>query len=417
MATAVIDTNKMSKYGLKRRPTYEEIIGVIDESNEKITGKLPNRDATMFKSSPEGSFFDGSDSMEQLREEQGRLLLRQMSDILLRQNARTAGRTFHTARFQRLPTTSPVISQASQPMNVDEEMPNQPTPTMPTSSQAQAFQINTELEQRRNTAMKRKEETAMNHRGEVFKQSKPTLAQQILNIQPPRVVPESIPIFSSGDEALQPTKVKQKSINATVPVSLNATVSASSNQAPQPMNTTSQPKRNEPETRVEPRGKAGRPKMFKHGTDRTDGTKRDGDEIPETTSRKKSKRTNKNKEKIQKRLEAKMAKEAVNVENDSADDEVEETRRRKGSRVKQTIQKPKRPSEANNITIISETLKTARNRNVITAEEYKEFDEIFQEFLSVKGKAEKSKRTSKAKVIYKNLYPKLKKNYDLEMKK
>ena len=35
MATAVIDTNKMNKLGLRRRPTYEEIIGVIDESNKK----------------------------------------------------------------------------------------------------------------------------------------------------------------------------------------------------------------------------------------------------------------------------------------------------------------------------------------------------------------------------------------------
>ena len=93
MATAVIDTNKMNKLGLRRRPTYEEIIGVIDESNKNITGKLPSRDATFFKSSPEGSFFDGSDAMEQLREEQGRLLLRQMSEVLLRQNARTAGKT------------------------------------------------------------------------------------------------------------------------------------------------------------------------------------------------------------------------------------------------------------------------------------------------------------------------------------
>ena len=93
MATAVLDTNKMNKLGLRRRPTYEEIIGVIDESNKKNTGKLPNRDATFFKSSQEGSFFDGSDAMEQLREEQGRLLLRQMSEVLLRQNARTAGKT------------------------------------------------------------------------------------------------------------------------------------------------------------------------------------------------------------------------------------------------------------------------------------------------------------------------------------
>ena len=38
--------DKYNIHGLKRRPTYEEIIGIIDESNEKITGKLPNRDAT-----------------------------------------------------------------------------------------------------------------------------------------------------------------------------------------------------------------------------------------------------------------------------------------------------------------------------------------------------------------------------------
>ena len=114
--------DKYSIYGLKRRPTYEEIIGIIDDNNEKITGKLPNRDATFFRNSQEGSYFDGSDSMEQLKEEQARLLLRQMNDIQLRQNVRTAGRTFHTERNQRLPTTSPVISQPTQPMNVDEEL-------------------------------------------------------------------------------------------------------------------------------------------------------------------------------------------------------------------------------------------------------------------------------------------------------
>ena len=54
------------------------------------------------------------------------------------------------------------------------------------------------------------------------------------------------------------------------------------------MDVSPQPKRNEPETRVEPRGKAGRPKMFKYGTDRTDGTKRDGGEIPEETNKKRA---------------------------------------------------------------------------------------------------------------------------------
>ena len=46
--------NKLARYGLKRRPTYEEIIGMLDE-NEKLTGKLPDRSASMFKNSPEGS--------------------------------------------------------------------------------------------------------------------------------------------------------------------------------------------------------------------------------------------------------------------------------------------------------------------------------------------------------------------------
>ena len=117
MAVVLDDTNvnKMSKIGLRslrRKPTYNEIIGMLDD-NEKITGKLPNRDATFFKSSPEGSFFDGSDTMEQLREEQGKLLLRQMSELLLRQNVRTAGRTFHAEKSQQLPLQSPVISTYS----------------------------------------------------------------------------------------------------------------------------------------------------------------------------------------------------------------------------------------------------------------------------------------------------------------
>ena len=47
--------NPYAKFGLKRRPTYEEIANLICE-NDLITGKLPNRDATFFKASPQGSF-------------------------------------------------------------------------------------------------------------------------------------------------------------------------------------------------------------------------------------------------------------------------------------------------------------------------------------------------------------------------
>ena len=148
MKTATIENvNKLSKIGLRRKPTYNKIIGMIDE-NEKLTGKLPNRDATFFKGSPEGSYFDGSDAMEQLKEEQGKLLLRQMSDILLRQNVRTAGRTYHTERARQLPTTSPVISPPSAPMDVEEETTKPSNPNNAifnnSTSIANSSRINTE---------------------------------------------------------------------------------------------------------------------------------------------------------------------------------------------------------------------------------------------------------------------------------
>ena len=124
--------------------------------------------------------------MEQLREEQGKLLMRQMSDILLRQNLGSAGRTYHAKRSRQLPTTSPTISQPTQPMNVDEELTQQTTPTLPSSSTRQASQLNAELQQRGDTATKRREETAVRHRGEVFKQNAPTITEQIHHINPPR---------------------------------------------------------------------------------------------------------------------------------------------------------------------------------------------------------------------------------------
>ena len=48
--------DKYSIHGLKRRPTYDEIIGMIDD-NDKITGKLPNRDASFFKNQSRGKLF------------------------------------------------------------------------------------------------------------------------------------------------------------------------------------------------------------------------------------------------------------------------------------------------------------------------------------------------------------------------
>ena len=287
MTTAVIENvNKMSKYGLRRRPTYEEITNLISE-NEKLTGALPNRDATFFRNSPEGSIFDGADAMEQLREEQGKILLRQMSEILLRQNVRTAGRTYHTERLQQLPLQSPVIAQPTQPMNVDEELTTQTTPTVPTSSTQQASQLNAEITQRGDRAMKRKEETAMNHRGEVFKQNKPTITEQIHHINPPRsfapIKPEMYSM-ATDDEVMPQAKAKPKAKPKAV---ASAASSSSSSQALPVVevmdasaeasrgfrDTSSSSKRASPETQIEPRGKAGRPKHFKAGTERADEQK------------------------------------------------------------------------------------------------------------------------------------------------
>ena len=143
--------------------------------------------------------------------------------------------------------------------------------------------------------------------------------------------------------------------------------------------------------------------MFKYGTDRPDGTKRDGDE-PEETGRR-AKRTNKNKEKQQKRLETRMARNAETV---SADDELQKTKPAKKGSVRRTIHKPITPSNIG-IQKLYEEFTNARNKNMITADDFKEFDEEFQKWKQTKGK-DKSRHRLKAKHLYKNnLYPKLKK--------
>ena len=99
--TAVLENvNKFSYLGLRRRPTYNEVIGLIKE-NEALANPLPNRDATFFKASNEGSFFDGLDHLEVLKEQQQRILQRQVQDLLLRQNVRQSGGTFHLERYRQ----------------------------------------------------------------------------------------------------------------------------------------------------------------------------------------------------------------------------------------------------------------------------------------------------------------------------
>ena len=392
MTTAVIENvNKMSKYGLRRKPTYEEITNLISE-NEKLTGTLPNRDATFFRNSPEGSFFDGSDAMEQLREEQGKLLLRQMSELLLRQNVRTAGRTFHTERLQQLPTQSPVISQPTQPMNVDEELTTQTTPTAPSSSTQQASQLNAELQQRGDRAMKRKEETAMNHRGEVFKQNKQTIPEQIHHINPPRsfapIKPESFNI-ATDDEAMPQAKAKPKA----KPKAVASASSSSALPVVEVMDVSSSSKRASPETTIEPRDKAGRPKSFKAGTERMNAEKRDGSS-PEDEPKMRKKRNKK--------------KTELEIGGAEADDEIDEPKENR----RKAIQKPVGASTIG-VQRLREEFVNAKNKDMITKEQYEQFDSAYKTWFASKGNDSKKKQMLKQmREVYRlHLWQKLKDAY------
>ena len=91
--------NPYQKYGLKRKPTFNEILGLLSE-DQKLLRPFPDRTATQFRNSPQGSFFDGSDHVELLKEQQNRVLDRQMREMILRRQAQQNGGTFHLNRHQ-----------------------------------------------------------------------------------------------------------------------------------------------------------------------------------------------------------------------------------------------------------------------------------------------------------------------------
>ena len=151
--TAVLENvNPYSKYGLKRRPTYDEIANLISE-NEALTGTLPDRTATRFKASPEGSFFDGLDSLEILKEQQHRIMERQMRELLMRQNL--GGGTYNVARLQqqRRENVQPDTGAQREDSNIHN---------------IHEASIQTELEETRRRAVEREQQTGEAHRQGIF---------------------------------------------------------------------------------------------------------------------------------------------------------------------------------------------------------------------------------------------------------
>ena len=188
MATAVLEkVNKFSYLGLRRRPTYNEIIGLSKE-NETLTGQLPNRDATFFKASNEGSFFDGLDSLEVLKEQQQRILQRQMQDLLLRQNVRQNQGTFHVERHRQ---NTPSSSSSSTPIAVGSDF-----------GTLRVAGMQTELQERARQAMSRQQQTGEAHAEQTSQQARlPTLDSFLSDITSPlRRMIRPLPIPSRQPE-------------------------------------------------------------------------------------------------------------------------------------------------------------------------------------------------------------------------
>ena len=106
--------NPYSKYGLKRRPTYDEIAGLIKENNT-LTGELPDRNATFFKKTPQGSFFDGLDKLDKIKDEHNRITTRAVQRMLQEQYARENGLTPAVVQAQTEAQERAQTSQQTQP--------------------------------------------------------------------------------------------------------------------------------------------------------------------------------------------------------------------------------------------------------------------------------------------------------------
>ena len=186
MATAVLENvNKFSYLGLRRRPTYDEIIGLIKE-NETLTGELPNRDATFFKASNEGSFFDGLDSLEVLKEQQQRILQRQMQDLLLRQNVRQNGGTFHLERHRQNTPSSSSSSRSSRASDEASSSSSTPINVGSDFGTLRTTGIQAELQERARQAMSRQQQTGGAHAEQTSQQARlPTLDSFLSNITSP----------------------------------------------------------------------------------------------------------------------------------------------------------------------------------------------------------------------------------------
>ena len=187
--------NPYQKYGLKRKPTFNEILGLLSE-DQTLLRPFPDRTATQFRNSPQGSFFDGSDHVELLKEQQNRVLDRQMREMILRRQAQQNGGTFHVDRHNDNFSSGESVSDSGMM-----------TPSEASSSQIMYHaDLQRGLEERARQETQRRQEVRQRH-GEAVNRLNDTLTRNMLRsgFNDMQGMPETEPLQTDvSDEELIP---------------------------------------------------------------------------------------------------------------------------------------------------------------------------------------------------------------------
>ena len=187
--------NPYQKYGLKRKPTFNEILGLLSE-DQTLLRPFPDRTATQFRNSPQGSFFDGSDHVELLKEQQNRVLDRQMREMILRRQAQQNGGTFHVDRHNDNFSSGESVSDSGMM-----------TPSEESSSQIMYHaDLQRGLEERARQETQRRQEVRQRH-GEAVNRLNDTLTRNMLRsgFNDMQGMPETEPLQTDvSDEELIP---------------------------------------------------------------------------------------------------------------------------------------------------------------------------------------------------------------------
>ena len=180
---------------MKRKPTFNEILGLLSE-DQTLLRPFPDRTATQFRNSPQGSFFDGSDHVELLKEQQNRVLDRQMREMILRRQAQQNGGTFHVDRHNDNFSSGESVSDSGMM-----------TPSEASSSQIMYHaDLQRGLEERARQETQRRQEVRQRH-GEAVNRLNDTLTRNMLRsgFNDMQGMPETEPLQTDvSDEELIP---------------------------------------------------------------------------------------------------------------------------------------------------------------------------------------------------------------------